>query len=56
MKLLTLILTLMFVAFPVREMQADDRILKLEMRIIELELRVAKLESLLSATQPESPI
>ncbi len=56
MKLLTLTLILIFVAVPAREMQADDRILKLEKRIIELELRVAKLEKLLSATQSEPSI
>ena len=56
MKLLTLILTVIFVAFSAQEMQADDRVLKLEKRIIELELRVAKLEKLLSRTQPDPPI
>lgn len=55
MKLLTLTLILIFVALPAREMQADDRILKLEKRIIELELRVAKLERMLTSPQPESP-
>ncbi len=56
MKLLTLCLTAVFVAFSAQEMQAEDRVSKLEKRIIELELRVAKLEKLLSATQSEPTI
>ena len=50
-----LFLSVIFVAFSAQEIQADDRVAKLEKRIIELELRVAKLERLLATTQSEPP-
>lgn len=53
MKRSTLFLSVIFVVFSAQEMQADDRVAKLEMRIAELELRVAKLERLLSRTESE---